>query len=689
MAQLHSWRFLVVLASLVGLAPAVSAGGMDDPRVDPKTGAELMNYPPDRHFDHLHMLLELDIPDMSKPFLRGVETLSVTPIGRDRGTLDLDAGDRMSIESVSIGGRPQRFTHEGRSLVIELSPPVKLGQHADVRIAYSVDYPLANGTGLTWTPGRENATSPTDRVPQIHSQGQPGYNHTWFACHDFPNERLTTELVVTVEDGFIVGSNGRLVNTRYAGSEGGKPRTRWHWLQDKPHSAYLVSMIVGKFSIVGLPWPEGVEQAVNSSGNALCVYLYAPVGTERTAARAYANTPAMVAYFAERFDEPYPWDKYSQALVREFAAGGMENTSATTMQAGSARAGPGSQDGVISHELTHQWFGDYLTCKSWEHAWLNEGWASFGEALWEEGSTSKNKRQAYQARIAQFLSGQRMLNRTYAPLFPPMVSGRYTDPMQTFMKPNDIYAKGAIVLHMLRQGLGDDVFFKGVRNYIDRHKLETVETDDFRHCLEEASGLNLERFFEQWCYRPGLPRLNVELEWKESQGGGGGGELVVVIDQAQRIDADNPAYSFMVPVLIKGESGPGVYRYVDVDAKHTEASFALTAKPVDVVVDPNMLIAATTRVRKPLAMWLEQLGDESVFAQVQAAEHLAEFDAPEAAAALARVAADEEIPEVVRRAAGLALAEHHLRTLETILGEAPSPGSPRRATLALSKEEGR
>src|SRR6187551_2462498 len=151
----------------------------------------------------------------------------------------------------------------------------------------------------------------------------------------------------------------------------------------------------------------------------------------------------MVAYFSKIFDEPYPWDKYAQGLVRNFRAGGMENTSLTTMQSSSARAGAGTQDDVISHELAHQWFGDLMTCKGWEHGWLNEGWASFAEALWAETEQGKSSRRSYQRMIAGFVSAQRGLNRTYAPLYAPLVSNRYGDAMEPFMKPNDIYSKGA------------------------------------------------------------------------------------------------------------------------------------------------------------------------------------------------------------------------------------------------------
>jgi aminopeptidase N len=606
-----------------------------------------------------------------------VETLRVSPIGRARSELVLDAGKDLIISSVRIGSVEQPFEHAERKLTIRFREPIQLGRTVDVVISYDGTATRANGAGLTWTKGRPRGGE-TDQAAQIHSQGQPQSNHTWFPCQDFPNERMTTELIVTVEDGYVVGSNGRLVRTSLGTpAASGKPRTRWHWTQDKPHAAYLVSLVVGRFSIVGLAEEEGVK---GPKGSGVPCWLYAPVGTEDKARATYGNTSAMLGAFERAFDEPYPWDKYSQALVRRFAAGGMENTSATTMPDTSPDAGERWED-VIAHEAGHQWTGDLLTCKSWEHVWLNEGWASYCEALWAEAASPKAKKREYQRKIAGFVNRQRMMNATYAPDYPGMVSRRWSSPIEPFMRPNDAYAKGAIVLHMLRMELGDDVFFRGVREYIDRHRLGEVETDDFRQSLEAASGRDLERFFTQWCNRPGLPRMEVELEWVDSSPGDDGtptkpgGELLITVRQTQKIDRDNPAYAFRLPVVIKsGEPGtPGFNsktEYLAIDSRESTHRFSLESKPNDVVVDPNMNVAAPTRVKKPLAMLIEQLRDASeesgtVFSQLQAVEMLEDASEPGAGAALALFGIDQSRDPLVRQAAADALSRRALRSIVT------------------------
>ncbi|QYU66848.1 uracil-DNA glycosylase [Leptolyngbya sp. 15MV] len=537
------------------------------------------------------------------------------------------------------------------------------------------------GFGLTWTLGDESAESPTNQAPQIHTQGQPENNQSWFPAHDFPNERLTTEMVVTVEDGFVVGSNGRLVSTRLGTpGAGGRARTTWHWVQSRPHPAYLVTLTIGKFAVVGLPMEPGVPEPQNADGEPIPMYLLTPIGTEETAAAVYRDTPRMMRFFAEYFDEPYPWEKYAQVIVRNFAFGGMENTSASTMNEGTATARPGSEDDLIAHELIHQWTGNLITCRSWEHAWLNEGWASFGEALWREhraGPDPARMRRAYQQRIAGFVGQQRGLNRTYAPLFPALVSNRYNQPLDVFMKPNDIYSKGAVVLHMLRMKLGDEVFLRGVRLYIDRFRFSEVETDDFRRVMEEVSGRSLDRFFTQWCTRPGLPRLAAELEWTPAGAlPDGPGTLTIRVEQTQRIDAFNPAFAFDLPVEVRLPDGQRRTLTLPIDSRQHQLTFDLPGKPRDVVFDPRLTVIAPTSIRKPLAMWLEQIADDSsLFAQLQAVEHLSHEQDSAAEAALARAVEDPGSCNVLRSAASAGLAHRYRGRIADLWDRARGAGT--------------
>ncbi|GIK18287.1 MAG: peptidase [Phycisphaerales bacterium] len=621
---------------------------------DPATGRDLSAWPPDRHFDHLHMLLELDLPDVvNQPTAMGRVTLTVTPLGRERGSLVLNA-EGMRIDSVAVARgtatRPAAFTHADDLLTIKISPPAGPGETFKIVIDYAIEQLRFDGTGLTWSPPTRRPSNASEEVPMLHTQGQPEYARRWFPCHDFPNERLATELVVTVDSDFQTISNGRLIDRRMM-ADG---RTRWHWKQDLPHANYLVSLVVGKFDVVEV----GGQQSARPG---LDMPVYTPVGTAANAARAFGRTPEMIAFFERYFDEPYPWDKYAQTIVRGFQAGAMENTSASTFNAFAAAAGRDALEDIIAHELVHQWTGNLLTCKSWEHLWLNEGWASMGEALWAEeaarleavarGASAEEAdaamRRAYHRAIHGSFVGQRGGNRATAPDMPALASNRYVDPETNFMKLDNPYGKGACVLHMLRARLGDSIFLEGVRLYIKRHRFGEVETDDLRKALEDVSGQSLERFFEQWVYRPGIARFNVDLAWTGPDEGPG--TLTVRAEQVQPIDADNPAYAVTLPIYISFPDGSGDYYYLVTDERVAESAFELHARPSDAVIDPGLHVLADYAVKKPFAWWLRQLESGPTFAaQVHAAEHLSALDDPRALAALA--AADPEVLAVAELA---------------------------------------
>ncbi len=567
-----------------------------DPRINPESGRKVANWPKARHFDHLHMRLDLAFPDLSKPELTGVMTLRARAQGRTRDTLVLDSRGP-AIQSVTVNGQNAAFTLEEGKLRITLPTPAPMGAEVTVVVRYTLDYSANKGEGLTFSPGKPDGKGPTEQFTQVHAQGQAELNSRWFPCHDFPNERLATELIVTVpqstdEHPWVVVSNGRLESK----TDNADGTTTWHWNQALPHAPYLVTLAIAKFAVIELGGPTSARPG-------LPMPIYVPIGTEETATVVFEDTARMVTFFEKLFDEPYPWDMYAQVCVRDFAAGGMENTSATLLYANVATSKPGSQDDLIAHELAHQWFGDLITCKSWEHLWLNEGWATFAEALWVEEEARQQHpddpamaRKAYMRSIAQAAQGLRRTNRATAPRFTAMVSNRYSDPDRVFSKMDNPYSKGALVLHMLRQRLGDDAFFKGVRLYVDRFRLGTVETDDFRRVLEEVSGHSLEQFFETYALRPGIPKLAVDLAWDQ-----GTSVLTISAEQTQPIDRFNPAYALTLPIVVELEGGSTATTTLEFSERTGRVTLPLTARPIDVRIDPEITCLAAVTKRTPLA----------------------------------------------------------------------------------------
>lgn len=571
-----------------------------DRRIDAETGRDKQNWPPHPYFTYHHMKLDMVIRDMEVKQFSALQTLDLAPIGKPRRNLSLVCRPTITIESIQVqipGQQPvaAKFEHAGNWLEIDLGRDVPVGQPVQVITRYSAKNPAGDdGVGLNWFASRPATENRSARDAQIHSQGQAEWNSYWFPCHDFPNLRLTTEIAISVPDGFSVVSNGKLLSSQpdpANTSPDGKPLVRWHWLQDKPHPNYLVMLAVGKFDIINVGGPDTARPGLDMP-------VYGPPGSAAALKDIYKNTPEMVALYEKLFDEPYPWDKYAQVIVYNFRWGGMENTSATVLGEFAAAGSPGRHDDLIAHELAHQWTGDLLTCKSWEHLWLNEGWATYAEWLWVE---HKRGDEAYLGDVRAAIAAQSRANRTLAPRDPAMASRFYANPDEPFTKPNDVYGKGGLVIHMLRERLGDEAFWKGVRAYIKRHKFGHVETDDFRKALEEASGESLERFFWQWVKRPGLPRLAVKINWNPADNGNGG-SLDVAIDQTQPIDADNPAYAFEVPVWVEFSDAEGDAQFVRVpiETKSASKSFALAKTPIKVTVDPRLTVTAPKRVETNL-----------------------------------------------------------------------------------------
>jgi aminopeptidase N len=635
------------------------------------------NFAPHRVADLRHMRLDILIPDMNTPVMHATQVLTLTPLGGPLAMLPLDAVllDVESVEAAPGAGTSTGFIYDGRQLVVTFDPPVPEDRTISLITRYRVTDPTR---GLVWTP--ESPAFP-GRAPQLHTQGQPQTNSYWFPIHDYPNERLTTEVVATVPAGFLVSSNGRLLSRtteikarREIGGVPGiaelQPYETFHWLQDKPHVPYLVSLVVGRFDVVDLGVkkknPRRLAYPVR-----LSMPVYVPPGRGPEVEGTFGRTPAMVELFEKLLDEPYPWDRYAQLVVWNFGPGGMENTAATTLF-DTALVHPSAlvdhdRDALIAHELAHQWFGDLITCNSWEDIWLNEGFATYMESLWFE---HRDGPVGYENDVLENFDAVIASDRGSAPEQEPMVSRRWDDPFDAFRRPSNPYSKGASILHMLRRSLGDEVFFRGLRTYVERFKFRTVETADFRKTLEEVSGRSLEQFFAQWCFRPGVPRVAIRAHWDT-----GRGVLTIAARQTQRIDGDNPAFEFDLPVFVRTDTGPRglpqghtlTLRFRGVEAS---AEMELPTEPVFVAVDPNMHVLAECTIEAPAAWWLRQLRDGPTLAsRVQAVRQLRAHPGERVTETLRRLALDRGEHVRLRTEAVRALAArgnaHDVESLAT------------------------
>ncbi len=619
--------------------------GAVSPDFDAQTGRDLQNYPPHREADLQHMRLEMFISDMNTPALTATQFLRLRAMGTPLESLSLDARG-LNVTGVALEGHETRFSHDGRRLTVTFVPAVPLEATAELVIDYKVANPPL---GMIWTP--ESPAWP-GRAAQLHTQGQPETNSFWFPCRDFPNERMTTELVVTVPAGYVVSGNGRLAEQRReiitvesrAGTRRMLPYDRFHWVQDAPHVAYLVSLVVGRFDVVDV------------GTKAVPMPVYAPVGRAGDVVPTFGRTKEMLTVFERLTGQPYPWARYAQLLVHNFGAGGMENTSATTLYDGCLLAPEALLDhdseGLISHELAHQWFGDLITCNSWEHIWLNEGFATYFTALWFEHRDGPVQ---YEANMIDTFTSVLGADTTGAPEQAGMASKRYTHPWEVFRRPANPYSKGSSVLHMLRARLGDGVFFEGVRLFVQRRRLETAETSDLRTALEEVSGESLEQFFSQWVARPGVPTIDVRPVWDPTAR-----VLRITAEQTQRIDGDNPAFEFTVPVVVATDTSDLSRHELRMEGRRAEIEVPLASPPAFVCVDPGLTVLADWRVAQDDNAWLRQLAAGlNVTPMVQACRGIGSGEgplSPVTAEALRKTAGDPRLPLVVRREAVRAMA---------------------------------
>ncbi len=638
----------ILLVSLSALTSPVWGGGFTS-AVDcpPRRSVEVTEYgqeniTPELAADFEHMRLELLINDMNTPVIEAVSHLTFTPIGEPLTDLGLDA-HLLDIASVEAAGYATSFTYDGAGLCVSFDPPVPMGESVTLTTTYRVTDPPF---GLNWT--IESDAFP-GRPAQIHTQGQPETNSYWFPCHDFPNDRLTTELIVTTPQGYQVLSNGRLAGKdrrvvkakTTTGEHDLQWYDVWHWSQDEQaggeHPVYLVTLVVGKFDVVDVGTDE------------LPMPVYVPRGRAGDVEPTYGRTGEMLELFEHYFDEPYPWSKYAHAVVWNFGAGGMENTSATTMFDSAlysqAEALDQDYDGLIAHELGHQWFGDLITCNSWEDIWLNEGFATYLAAMWFE---HRDGQDGYLASMQRSFDNVINRDKGTSPGTPAMVSPVYDHPWDVFRRGANPYPKGSSVLHMLREKLGDEAFFGSLRNYIDDHRQSTVVTSDLQEAFENWTGESFGWFFDQWAMRPGIPRVKIETRWDEQAGA-----LVITAEQTQTIDAANPAFIFDLPIWIHFPDGSEVADAVlSMDGPVASVSIALPARPNMVVFNAQLEVLAELDIDQAEVLWLEQLANgPTLAAKIQAARAFARADGTAAARLLYATALDPDLHDSLRKEA--------------------------------------
>jgi aminopeptidase N len=581
-----------------------------------------VRYLPDRPVSVEHVRLELDL-DLPGRKLRGRSHLRLRVRRDDLHAVELHAVD-MSIDEVKVDrGGPRSFRYDGETVRIEL--PRRYQRDSDLEL--EVVYRCAPARGLYFVGPDE--TDPA-RPWQCWTQGQDEDSRHYWPGLDIPIEKATSEVICTAPRGLFVLSNGDLRER----VEVGEDRARWHYALDFPHAGYLVTLVCGTFVEVTDRAPEtGVE-----------VYYYVPPGKEADARRSFGATPRMIDFFSKRIGVRYPHRRYSQIVVNDFIFGGMENTTATTLTAEALvdeRAGLDHDvEGLVAHELAHQWWGNLLTCREWPEAWLNEGFATYFEYVWREHAHGRDEADAELLNDTQAYLGEAGKYQR------PVVCRQYNEPIELF--DSHLYDKGGRVLHMLRHTLGDEVFWRALHLYAERHAHRSVETRDLARAVEEASGRNLDPFFDQWIGNPGHPELEGSWRWDDDARVGR-----LRLEQKQSHDR---VYSFDVKVVFEIDGALSEQTLMVRERNHT-FELPLPGRPDQVVFDPGDVILKTIKLDKPRPLWIRQLRAATLAVdRIAAARALAELPGPETVAALAEALKGDGF-WAVRTAAARALGQ--------------------------------
>ena len=519
--------------------------------------------------DAEHYALELTVDPVARA-IDGKLKLRFVSTEADLPHVALDFAGLKVYNVLDSAGRDLAYFQKGESVTIVLANPLPLGATEELEIRYGG----SPKKGLWFT-------DPERGVPtQIFTQGECEDSHWWFPCIDDPSDRATSELTVTLPAGWTaVAAGERIDRTEDANS------VTEHWRMNTPHPVYLTTLVAGEFVTKTAEW-DGIP----------LIYMGDPEFADLIES-SFAATPSALAFLSDVTGLRYPYAKYSQACVDDFPFGGMENISATTMTDTMLRGERGQRDGdatgLIVHEAAHQWFGDLLTCNSWDHVWLNEGFATYMTQLYF-GHTKGDD----ELRMRWYDSLQGYLASDVGPNRRPTVYATYRDPIDLFFT-GQTYAGAAARLHYLRFILGDAAFFSGIRNYVAENQGRGVTTFDLQAAMQKSSGQDLTGFFDQWLYGEGYPELEVSWKWSAEDRA-----VHLSVKQTQREIAGTPGvFELPVDVAVRTSKGTVVHR-IDLNARTQVFELASDVAPDWVWFDEGgWLPAKVKRVKQP-AEWL-------------------------------------------------------------------------------------
>ena len=529
------------------------------------------NPSPRRIHDLLHTKLDLSF-DWAQQHVLGEAWVTARPYfyAVDQFTLDAKGFEIHEVRDITQS-RVLKYEYDGDYLVIDLGRLYERDEEFGVYIDYTAkpeerrttaSSAITSSKGLFFiNPLGQEPNKPT----QLWTQGETEHNSSWFPTIDKPNEKSTSEINLTVADKYVTLSNGTKTNSV---SNGNGTHTDT-WVQDIVHAPYLFMIAVGDYAVVKDTW-----------GNIPLEYYVEPEFKDHAKA-IFKNTPEILEFYSTILDYPFPWDKYSQVIVREFVSGAMENTTAVTFNDGFQKTTRGLIDDtenerVVAHEAFHHWFGDIVTCESWSNLPMNESFANYGEFLWFEHKYGLDEANyhLFGELNGYFSSSQNSLH--------PLIHFGYESKEDMF--DGHSYNKGGCILNLLRYHIGDDAFFESLNYYLKENEFTDVEAHEFRLALEDVTGQDMNWFFNQWFYDQGHPTLQTRGNWNPSTS-----TYTYKVSQVQ--DSEN-RFAYDLPLEIEFYFKDGTKKTERIHIKEREGTFEfkLQQKPDFVNLDPQNVI---------------------------------------------------------------------------------------------------
>lgn len=478
--------------------------------------------------------------------------IQIEVLAPNLATIDLDFG-AMTIDSVLIAGAAVQFERAAEKLNVRLPRPARRGDKINLAISYH-GHPK---DGLIFAKDRDGKQSAT-------GDNWPNRVHHWIPTLDHPSAKATVNFTVSAPPRYQVVANGKFVTqTVNAGSQ------QWKFQETKAIPPYCMIVTVNEGAIINSPDKTITDLLFN-----------VPQRDKDYAVKGFSSAGATLAFFSQTV-APYPYEKLA-LIVAETRFGGMENSSAIVFTntlfnlRGNEKMSrrfdiPTRIENLVAHEIAHQWFGDSVTEATWSDLWLSEGFATYFAGLFiEKYEGDEAFREYMRSNAEQYFRFQK---RTNIPLHDTA-----TQDLMSLLNPNN-YEKGAWVLHMLRKRLGDDAFFRGLRNYYNAHASATATTEDLRKALEKSSGKDLKDFFARWVYGAGHPRY--ELSW-------GSMERSSVTSVMVQLNQVQPGDAFLDPVTIEFTvNGKAERTTIYPKGKSTSSQVRLAANPTAVKIDPD------------------------------------------------------------------------------------------------------